>query len=308
MTRPRHAVLAALHDGPVSERTLADRLGVPQADVQDYLNELRAIGYGIKRDETGYEITIHPAFGDCIEDARPAGYQIEYHAQIESTNHRARELVTDGKVDVAVVADEQTHGRGRLERSWTSPPGGIYLSIGLRPSLTPQQIPLLTLGAAVATATALSEIGASVGIKWPNDIVSTPEEQKVAGILTESESTPEGSIAWAIVGIGINANIDPASLPDGATSLRTLIGDVDRCQVTTHVLETFESLYENPQTIRDRWRSLTTTLGRQVRIQTAEETLEGTARDITDSGALKLETASGIREITAGDCDHLRPA
>lgn len=308
MTRPRHAVLAALHDGPVSERTLADRLGVPQADVQDYLNELRAIGYGIKRDETGYEITIHPAFGDCIEAARPAGYQIEYHTQIESTNHRARELVSDGNEDVVVVADEQTHGRGRLERSWTSPPGGIYLSIGLHPNLTPPQIPLLTLGAAVATATALSEIGATVGIKWPNDILSNPDELKLAGILTESESTPEGGVAWAIVGIGINANIDPASLPDGATSLRALIGDVDRCQVTTHLLETFETLYEDPQSIRDRWRSLTTTLGREVRIQTAEETIEGTAQDITASGALQIETASGMREIHAGDCDHLRPA
>lgn len=307
MTQPRHAVLAALHDGPVSERTLAAKLGVPQADVQDYLDELRAIGYGIQRDETGYQITSLPAFGACIEAARPAGYQVEFHDQIASTNHRARELVTEGQVDVAVIADEQTGGRGRLDRSWTSPPGGIYLSLGLRPNLTPPQVPLLTLGAAVATATAIREAGASVGIKWPNDILTTPDELKLAGILTESATTAETSVAWTVIGIGINANTDPESLPDGATSLRALIGDVDRCHLTTHLLETFESLYEDPDTICDRWRSLTTTLGRAVRIDTGDSSIEGTATDITDTGALCVETAAGLQEITAGDCDHLRP-
>lgn len=251
-----------------------------------------------------------PAYGwaAIVADlAVPIG--IEFHETIPSTNDRARSIATAGDRDVAVVAAEQTGGQGRRDRSWESPRGGVWCSIVFTPTLQASHRSLLQLAGAVAVAETAAEIGVNVGIKWPNDVLvpDTDGPKKLAGILSES-GTDEDGRAWVVVGIGLNADIPPEALPPDATSLRIESGrDIDRATTVQRLLASVWKLRAAPETIRTSWRDRSLTLGQVVRIETDTRTLRGRAVDITETGALAVETDSGREVVSAGDCDHLRP-
>jgi len=173
--------------------------------------------------------------------------------------------------------------------------------------MPPAHAPLVTLAAAVATATAAREAGIDAGIKWPNDVlVPTDEgEKKLAGILTEMEGEAD-RVSWVVVGIGINANIDAEELPDTATSIREQVGDVDRRTFTQRVLERLDDLLADEEAILDRWRDLALTLGRRVRVETPDGVVEGKAIDIERPGTLLVDTGTETVRVHAGDCEHLR--
>src|SRR5262245_54881940 len=175
------------------------------------------------------------------------GKKIHYVTELDSTNSCARRLAEQGaQAGEIVIAESQTHGRGRLGRPWVSPPYvNLYISVILRPNLPPIDAPQITLMAAVALAEALAAfIPVVPAIKWPNDILA--EGRKLAGILTESACHAE-RIDFVILGIGVNINYPVESMPDAirkrATSLisltgasvsresvlRRLIQDLDRC-------------------------------------------------------------------------------
>jgi BirA family biotin operon repressor/biotin-[acetyl-CoA-carboxylase] ligase len=256
-----------------------------------------------------------------IADGLEAPYDVEYHERIGSTNDRGRELAREGRSGIVVVADEQTGGRGRKDRTWSGPPGGIYCSIVLDPYLDPDDVPMLTLGAAVATARAAREAGVPAGIKWPNDVVvpvgdgkpvdadrhtgtvreGDLEERKLAGILTERAA------GRVVVGIGVNANVDAERLPAGATTMRELVGAIGRRVFLQCLLEEFHDLAADPAAILPAWRELATTLGRRVRVDTPAGEVIGVARDVERPGRLVVETTDGLRRVTTGDCEHLRP-
>jgi BirA family biotin operon repressor/biotin-[acetyl-CoA-carboxylase] ligase len=237
-------------------------------------------------------------------------FAVERHDALASTNDRARDLAARGETDVAVVADEQTGGRGRRSRGWASPPGGVWASVLLRPEVGAERAPLLTLAAAVATTRACREAGADAGIKWPNDVLCRDGRgerggSKVAGVLTErgvSEGDP-----WLVVGVGVNANVDADALPAGATSLREAVGDVDRDRLLARLLRAFDDLRRDLDGVVGAWREHALTLGRRVRVETAEGAVVGDAVDVTADGALVVSADGGEREIRAGDCEHLRP-
>jgi len=312
MNETRHAILEAIADGPVSGPELADDLDISRAAVWKHIETLRKSGFEIESDASGYELTEITAYdGPTVEYGLEAPFSVEYHDSIESTNDRARERATDGESDVAVLADEQVGGRGRLEREWSAPSGGIWVSIISRPEITPASAPLYTLAASVATANAAREAGVDARIKWPNDVVVPVGEdgayRKLAGILTEMEGETD-RIEWLIVGIGINANIDAAALPDGATTIREEVGDVDRRLFVQRLLEAFDNHRRDLEGVVPAWRELALTLGQRVRIDRPEGELVGEAVDVTESGALALETDDGRETVAAGDCEHLRPA
>ena len=155
MQQTRHAVLTAVADGPVAGPALAEQLDVSRAAIWKHIEALRDDGFEIASDEDGYELISIPEFGGtAIEFGLDAPFDVEYHDAIPSTNERARELGAEGESDVVIVADEQTGGKGRLNRAWSSPSGGIWLSILLRPDVPPAQAPTFTLAAAVATTRA----------------------------------------------------------------------------------------------------------------------------------------------------------
>jgi BirA family biotin operon repressor/biotin-[acetyl-CoA-carboxylase] ligase len=211
---------------------------------------------------------------------------------------------------VVVLADEQTGGRGRLDRPWASPAGGIWLSVLLRPSLPPTRAPIYTLAAAVAVTSAAREAGVPAAIKWPNDVLvpgaDGAPDRKLGGILTEMEGEAD-RVSWLVVGVGINANVAAAQLPPDAISLAAVTGDaVDRRAFTQRVLETFATLRDDPETVLDRWRSCAATLGQAVRVETHDGTVSGTAVDIEMPGTLVIDTGHDTVRVRTGDCEHLR--
>ncbi|GAA0644743.1 biotin--[acetyl-CoA-carboxylase] ligase [Salarchaeum japonicum] len=305
MTDTRQAVLAALADGPATGPALADRLGVSRAAVWKHVEALRDEGFGVESTDDGYELTEVPEYGaDAVAFGLDAPFAVEYHDTVASTNDRARELATDGRENVVVLADRQVGGRGRRDRAWESPSGGVWMSVVLRPDIPPARAPLLTLAMAVAVTDAARAHGVDATIKWPNDVLVS--DGKLAGILTEMEGE-SGRVSWVVVGAGVNANVDPTDLSEGATSLRNEAGPVERRVFVQRVLERFDALRGDLDGVLAAWRERTSTLGRRVRVHLPDGDLVGEAVDVTETGALVVESEGERRVVHAGDCEHLRP-
>jgi BirA family biotin operon repressor/biotin-[acetyl-CoA-carboxylase] ligase len=306
MQESRERILSALSEGPVTGPELADDLEISRAAVWKHIEELRDAGFEITSTGSGYEIESVPEFGGiAVEFGLDAPFEIEYHDSIGSTNARARGLATEGRENVVVLADEQTGGRGRLDREWSSPSGGLWLSILLRPTRPATHAPVYTLAAAVATARAVRETGVDARIKWPNDVLV--EGRKLSGILTEMEGEAD-RISWLVVGIGINANVGTDYLPDreDVTSLQAEVGEVDRRSLTQTLITEFHELVHDEGEIVPAWRDLSATLDRRVRVETADGTVEGRAIDVEFPGSLVIETDGEETVVTVGDCTHLR--
>jgi BirA family biotin operon repressor/biotin-[acetyl-CoA-carboxylase] ligase len=309
MQATRRRVLDALADGPVTGPELADSLDVSRAAVWKHVEALREAGFEVASDDAGYVLDAVPEFGaEAVEFGLDAPFEVEYHDTIDSTNRRARELATEGAGDVVVLADEQTGGKGRLDRAWSSPSGGIWLSLVLRPEVPAAHVPAFTLATAVAVTRAAREVGVDARIKWPNDVVVGDDEKKLAGILTETQGEAD-RVSWVVVGVGINANVDVATLPAerGVTSIREEVGDVDRRVFTQRLLEAFDELREDLPAAVEEWTEYASTLGKRVRVETPGETVEGEAVDVEYPGALVVDTGDERVTVTAGDCEHLRP-
>ncbi len=315
MTGTRRALLDALEDGPVSGPALAASLGLSRTAVRKQVEALRADGFAIESTDEGYVVSDSSGFcAASIEYGLDAPFEVEFHERIPSTNDRARAVTTESDVEnLAVVADEQTAGKGRLDRGWTGPPGGVYCSLVIRPDRPVAHAPIYTLAAAVAVSRAAREAGVDASIKWPNDVLvldDTAERggRKLCGILTEMEGEAD-RVAWLVVGIGVNANVDAAALPADATSLSAERGEpVDRRRFLQRLLEVFHELRSDPESVLPAWREHATTLGQRVRVETPGGDVVGQAVDVASSGALIVETDDGERKrVTAGDCEHLRP-
>jgi BirA family biotin operon repressor/biotin-[acetyl-CoA-carboxylase] ligase len=312
MQDTREQVLDALAEGPVSGPDLADRLGVSRAAVWKHVEALREAGFAVESDDAGYRLAGVPEFGGpAVAYGLDAPFTVEYHDKLPSTNARARELAAEEASDVVVLADHQTGGRGRLDREWRSPAGGIYLSLVVRPEVPATHAPAFTLAAAVATTRAAREAGVDARIKWPNDVVVVRDgrEHKLAGVLTEMEGEAD-RVSWVVVGVGVNANVDPEELPGEAapTSIRAEAGDVDRRVFTQRLVEEFDALRHDLKGVVEAWREHATTLGRRVRVDTPGGEVVGEAVDVRFPGTLVVETDDGPVDVTAGDCEHLRPA
>ncbi|QCJ46426.1 biotin--[acetyl-CoA-carboxylase] ligase [Haloprofundus sp. MHR1] len=320
MSDTRRAVLDALADGVVSGPALAEALGISRAAVWKQIEALRADGFVVESTDAGYELRDVPEYGaSAVELGLDAPVAVEYHERVGSTNDRGRELAAEGAADVAVLADEQVGSRGRLDREWTAPSGGIWLSLVLRPSRPPAHVPLFTLAAAVATTKAAREAGVPAEIKWPNDVLVPVSDgaadgetlgrggRKLAGILTEMEGEAD-RVSWLVVGIGVNANVDAEALPAGATTIRERAGDVNRRLFAQRLIEEFYALRDDPESVLPAWREYSATLGRRVRVETPGGSVEGEAVDVVHPGALVVDTDDGEVTVHAGDCEHLRSA
>ncbi|MFT4884010.1 MAG: BirA family biotin operon repressor/biotin-[acetyl-CoA-carboxylase] ligase [Natronomonas sp.] len=307
MQETRERVLDALAEGPVSGPKLAEELDISRAAVWKHVEALREAGFDVESREDGYVLTGVPEFGGAaVEFGLDAPFEVEYHDTIGSTNDRARELAAAGEGETAVLADEQSGARGRLDREYSSPSGGIWLSLVCRPELPPAQVPIYTLAAAVATAEALRDVGVDAGIKWPNDVLVEGSEAKIVGILTEMEGEAD-RVSWVVVGIGINANVDGDAVPQEATTIREQVGDVDRAELTRHLIERFDELRDDPEAVLPAWRELSLTLGKRVRVEMPGGDVVGEAVDVEFPGTLVVETEDGEKRVSAGDCEHLRP-
>ncbi len=184
------------------------------------------------------------------------GRKIVYMHETGSTNDEAKALARSSHLypeGTVVLAERQTKGRGRLDRSWHSPPGGIYMSVILRPAIAPEEVPGLSLVAGYAVALTLrKDLGLPARIKWPNDVHI--DGRKSAGILSEmsvgTEHLDRPEVSYVVLGIGINANVNtkdlPAEIREMTASLKEELGhELDPNLLTASVLNNLEPAYED---------------------------------------------------------------
>ena len=239
------------------------------------------------------------------------GKEIHHFADVTSTNDVAKELAAKGAEEgTVVIAETQTHGRGRFGRWWVSPKGGIWFSTILRPKVSAEDALKLTLMTAVAVARVIRKtFKLNAEIKWPNDVLI--EGQKVCGILTEM-STRGKVVDFVTLGVGINANVDADSFPEklrnSITSLKKeLKEEVARERFLRALLEELEHYYKiftrrKFDLILGEWKSLASFLGSYVKAVSYDEKIVGLAVDVDQSGALLIKTENGtLRRVTSGD-------
>ncbi len=228
-----------------------------------------------------------------------------YFEQIGSTNDEALAWAQAGApAGAVVIADEQTHGRGRQGRTWIAPPGtALMQSIILRPE--PDQLSRLTMLGAVAVCAALDGLGVpDVTIKWPNDV--RLRGLKICGVLPET-SWMNHQLTGVVLGIGLNVSVDfTATLLSGtATSIQMALGHpVDRLDVLPRLLDAVDlwAARLGSADLFDVWRGRLDTIGRLVRVASGEKVVEGVAEAVDDQGALLVRQSDGVlRRVVAGD-------
>ena len=232
---------------------------------------------------------------------------------LPSTNTELARLASEGAPEgVSVVADEQTAGRGRLQRAWSSPKGaGLYFSLLLRPTIPQNYWPLITFMAAIAVGDALREAaGLETDIKWPNDLLSG--ERKICGILAEAMDTPAGRAVILGIGINLTQSAFPPELENVATSVAEASGrPVEREQILAALLDALSRWYallENPAQIVDAWSNRSSyAIGKLVQVSNGDDVWQGTTCGVEPDGALRLRTSSGeIKIVRAGDVYSIR--
>ena len=252
--------------------------------------------------------------------SRLVGRRIHYLTTVDSTNSVLRALAQSGEPSgTVVVADEQTEGRGRAGRGWFSPAGlGLWLSVLFRPRSEVSELAPLSMVVAASVAEAVASASeVEVGVKWPNDIIA--DGRKLGGILLESLQGASGAVEHVIVGIGLNVDLERTDLPDDlaetAVSLRMLTRRrVERPALLRAILERLDEDWarfeqEGPAPFLKRWKSLSTTLGRDVEIVSGASTVRGKAIGLSPSGALIVEESDGRRvEIWHGDVEEREDA
>lgn len=302
---------------PISYRRLAKLFACDRAAIETALKELIEWGYKIRRRR--HEAVTFVAPPDLLTEleighflkTKRIGQKLYCYRLVKSTNDLAMQMAESGSPEGTVItAEEQSAGRGRLGRAWHSAAGsGIYVSLIVRPKITPTQAPGLSVLTALALAETLERfVPGDVRIKWPNDVLISG--RKVAGILTEL-AADRNKVQHVVIGVGINVNHKPADFPDSlravATSLRReLKHPVSRPELLAAFLTRFEKEYRQFQTrllkpARRRLLRYSILLGHTVQLQSGREHIEGRAIDISENGALILEIDGARRAIAAGE-------
>ena len=249
---------------------------------------------------------------------KPFTPQIIRYESLPSTNTEAVRLAAQGAEEgLCVVADEQTAGRGRLQRSWASPKGaGLYFSTLLRPTIPVNRWSLITFMAALAVNDALrAACDLETDIKWPNDLLAG--ERKICGILAEAIETNRGRAV--VVGIGVNLTKEafPPQLAEVAISVEEVTTKRPEREILLRaLLRAFSSWYSTLQEsdgqhqILEVWASRSSyAKGKQVSVTNGVEVISGITRGVENDGALRVETGKhGMRIVRAGDVTSLRPS
>ena len=323
MSSAREQILDILKNADgnfVSSSEICDKLHTSRTAVWKHIHILQTQGYRVEAvTHKGYRlstgdlnfVTSHEI--QSFLRSQVFGKNIVYKESVDSTNTVARAMAEEGAVEgTLVIADEQTHGRGRFHRPWVSPPkSGILMSIIVRPTLSIAEAPKLTSLAAVAVAKYLIEWSSlPLEIKWPNDILFNGK--KLCGILTEV-NTEGDLIKYAIIGVGINANAELRMYPDRLqptiSSLEEMVGrPVNRAEIVAGILSTFEFLYRSFakngdfSEILNFLRAHSATLGRYVEVDSGVVKVSGMAEEIAEDGALIVRISDRQRKkLYSGD-------
>ena len=320
----KSAVLTALERAGgawVTGGGLAAELGLSRTAVWKGIESARRDGFQIEsvtgrgyRLVTAGDTLSRESIALYLENPEQAG-RIRVEPELDSTNNRARQLAVGGAPDgTAVFALRQTGGKGRKGRAFFSPPGGLYLSVVLRPSFGSEQSVLITTAVCVCVCRAIQKVtGFEPQIKWVNDLFL--RGKKICGILTEAITDMEsGTIGSIIVGIGVNYCLREEEIPE---ELREVVGSVipegrphpPRARLAAEILNQMEGLKEmvlSREFIRE-YRERSLVVGREVRVITPVAEYEAVAEDIEEDGALRVRTPDGEQRCLRSGEITIRP-
>ncbi len=310
-------VLETSSDRFLSTKDISLKLGVHPYSVYQAIRELRRWGYQVRSERgKGYRLDQTP---DLILPAKIKknlrtkilGKKAYSYRKVASTNVLGFRLAeTKAEEGTLIVADEQTRGKGRMGRSWHSPPRlGLWMSLILRPDIAPFKAPGLSICAGLALARTIKKLtGIDAKIKWPNDCLI--DGKKVGGILLELSAELD-RINFVIVGIGVNVNHSvkdlPKTLSQTATSMKIKLGrEISRLALLTSFLEEFESIYldfkkSGLSSHQESIRRFSSLLGKKITLRFGKEKIEGTAENIDENGSLVIRTKKGRKVVTAGE-------
>ena len=239
--------------------------------------------------------------------------EVIHYSEVKSTNDVAMELAEQGAVEgTVIVADTQIEGRGRAGRTWSSPVGGLWFTIILRPDIEPVYAHQITFVASVAVTTAIENFrGLQARIKWPNDILLG--DKKVGGILLEV-ATSGRKVEYLVIGIGLNLTVDPHHFPPDVSNIATSIASnlrpgtrISRDDMLRSILREFEVYYQllkqkGFRHIIRKWKGMSKIVGCKVRIDDPpNDPMEGEVIDIDTSGALLIKTSkNAVLRVVSG--------
>jgi BirA family transcriptional regulator, biotin operon repressor / biotin---[acetyl-CoA-carboxylase] ligase len=301
--------LLRLQKGYLSGKIISKETGISTSGVSKRIMILRKYGYNIEsRHRMGYRLAgetnlpLPWELTKVLDTLFVGKDKIIYRLTTDSTQNLAILLAeknpnSDG---IVIIAGEQKSGRGRQNRKWLSPKGGIWLSVVLRPRISASKITLLPFAAALAVCDAIKKTTQlDAKLRWPNDV--TISGKKVAGILIDISMEAE-RINYAVVGIGINANVDSSAISSyvekgiKVTSLRDELGHkTNILDLTKVILERLEYYYMElkrcaPNTIIEEWKKNSDILYQKVAVMQNNRTIQGIAADVNDDGSLLVRT------------------
>lgn len=320
----KEEILALLkaQDDFVSGQDIADRFQMTRSAVWKYMAALKEMGYEIQSvPAKGYRLQAGPSTMYAHEISpylrtQWLGRNYLYEPEVTSTNTVLKELAEqDAPHGMVVAAGNQTAGKGRLGRKWSSAPySGIWYSLLLRPEFPPQMAGVITLTAAVSVVQALEKFQVLAKIKWPNDILLNGK--KLCGILSEMRGDMD-HIQWIVVGIGVNLTATAETMPEEIRNVATSLamsgyGQISQNQLAAEILNRMEENYnllcqEGFMQLREQWMAHGAYLNEPISVNTTWGQKEGIFRGIDSDGCLLMETDAGtIERIAAGDVTKAR--
>ena len=305
------------HDSEyLSGQDLSDVLKISRVAVWKHIKKIQSLGYKIEsKQKLGYRLidnTEKLLPWEITHDLKTKliGKRVYYFEEIDSTQNFAQQIALNKNENgTIVIAEKQTDGKGRLERKWTSPKGGIWFSLIIHPEFNVSNSTIVPIAGAVALAKSIkSVLDVDVSVKWPNDI--TLNGKKVAGMLVDA-SVQANNIDYLILGVGINFDIDSKKLEKksnfyGVSSLRKKDDITPPKLLLKEFLVQFEKTLvqlnkgEKSKIIKE-WMKKADKLDKKIIIKTSNGKISGIFQGIDNDGALKIKTNKGIKNIFVGD-------
>ncbi|MGB6463696.1 MAG: biotin--[acetyl-CoA-carboxylase] ligase [Nitrosotalea sp.] len=316
-------LLKSHQSGFLSGEELSKSLGLSRAAVWKNIKKLQSLGYKIRsKQKLGYRLITKTNLMLPWEissglQTETIGRKIYYFNTIDSTQNFALKLASKPRENGSIViSEQQTHGRGRQNRKWASPRGGIWLSVLLKPNFEISQASLFPMLTSLALAVSIEKVlRLRPKLKWPNDL--TLDDKKVAGILVDA-SIESNQMDYLVIGVGINFKIQPSAITKIVRNsgnfygVTTLVGKKEKADPVL-LLQAFlyelEQLYNklvanNLHGIKSEWEKRSSTIGKNVRISSPSGEIKGKAIGIDNDGALLISSKGKTQRLLVGDISY----
>lgn len=291
----------------VSGVKLSDALVISRVAVWKHITALKQSGVEVESRPKGYVLLNHDdllmpfCFGSELEN------RIFHFQELDTTMDKAKSLAKNDAPHLSlVIAENQTTGRGRMNRKWFSSRGGLWFTLILKPDTPPVLSYIYNFAASLSLSQSLKRLfDVDVSVKWPNDLLLNG--QKLVGLLSEMETRGD-MVEFINIGIGVNVNNNPQKYEPKSIALKDVLGKtVSRRLILETFLDDFKDRIKTIDCSRiiEQWKEVTSTIGSRVRIETLGDVYEGLATDVDEAGALIIKDKTGeTKKIIYGDCFH----